>query len=570
MFRGIWRFVLAVTILWCAAGGVTYAADTLEDFRQAGAAVCVWKPGQVDKAVKAVQALGFEVVYRSPFKLGLTCRWKGELTNNALSRLKRLESLKYVEPAPLLTLTDEPAATTPLTAETLNAYNWAGAMTCVWKTGKKEEAIKLVKDLNLTIVYHSISQPVFACEWDVPLTKDVLEGLMKSDALLYVEPAPLPELLRARRGRVVELEQGTPSIRNSGDRLGCYPEDPDLKKLWGMENIRAPQAWCSAKTSDALVAVIDSGIDYSHPDLQANIWLNPNKGKLVEGLADDLHGVNFVDLKAGMPTGNVMDLFGHGTHVAGTIGAVGNNKTGVVGVNWRVRIMALKVMDNKGKISKGRTLALADALFYARKARAKVINLSLQWNTQVKIVGEQITECEKEKILLVCSAGNKKSNNDATRKYPASYPNSNILVVAAIDINDELARFSNFGPKTVHLAAPGADIFSTVPVSKGAYGSKSGTSMAAPHVTGAAALVWGQKKYAGLDPRQLKALLLANVRKLESLSGVCASGGTLNLAFLNAEPPGDKPQTLPVPPPPRIFYPFPPRPVISFRVRCGS
>jgi hypothetical protein len=94
--------------------------------------------------------------------------------------------------------------------------------------------------------------------------------------------------------------------------------------------------------------------------------------------------------------------------------------------------------------------------------------------------------------------------------------------------------------------------------------------MAAPHVTGAAALVWGQKQYAGLDHRQLKNLLLANVRKLDSLSDVCASGGTLNLAFLNAEPTKDKPQTLPAPSPPKIFYPFPPRPVISFRVRCGG
>jgi hypothetical protein len=556
---------------------VTYAADTLDDFRRAGAAVCVWKPGQMDKAVKAVQVLGFQVVYRSPFKLGLTCRWKGELTNNALSKLKKLESLKYVEPAPLVTLTDEPGGTAPLNPETLNAYNWAGAMTCVWKKGKKEEAIKLVKDLNLTIVYHSISQPVFACEWKPPLTKDVLEKLMKSDALEYVEPAPMPELIRAKRGRIIELEQGTPSVRNSGGRLGCYPEDPDLKKLWGMENINAPHAWCSAKSSNAVVAVIDSGIDFSHPDLQANMWLNPNKGKLVEGLADDLHGANFVDLKAGLPTGDVMDGFGHGTHVAGTIGAVGNNKTGIVGVNWRVRMLAVKVLDNAGTISKGRTLALADALFYARQAKAKVINLSLRWETQVKIVGEQITECEKEKILVVCSAGNAKRNTDTKPQYPAAYPNSNILVVAAIDSNDELAGFSNFGLKTVHLAAPGKDIFSTVPVSKGAYASKSGTSMAAPHVSGAAALIWGQKRYAGLDHRQVKQLLLSNVRKLDSLAEACASGGTLNLAFLNPEPPKDNPQPPPASPPLsircpplRIFCPFPPQQLIYFRVRCGG
>jgi subtilisin family serine protease len=577
MIRGAWRFVLAVTILLRAAGGVTHAADDLDDFRDAGAAVCVWKPGQLENGVKAVEALGFEVVYRSPFQLGLTCEWKGKLTNDALSDLKKVEGLRYVEPAPLITLEDGPAGTAPLNGEALNAYNWAGAMTCVCKKGKKEEALKLAKDLKLTVVSNPSSQPAFVCEWKPPLPRKVLEGLMKSEALEYVEPAPKPELIRAKRGRMIEFEQGKPSIRNSGDRLGCYPQDPSLKRLWGMENINAPQAWCYAKTSDVVVAVIDSGIDFGHPDLQANMLINPRRGKLIKGLADDFHGANFVDLKAGLPTGDVMDGSGHGTHVAGTIGAVGNNKTGIVGVNWRVKMMAVKVFDNKGKIAKGRSLALADALAYARKAKAKVINMSLGMNARAKVLGEQITECEKERILVVCSAGNKNTNNDVKPQFPAAFPNSNILAVAAIDSNDKLARFSNFGRKTVHLAAPGKDIFSTVPVSRGSFARKSGTSMATPHVSGAAALAWGQKKYAGLDHRQMKELLLSNVRKLGPLSGACATGGTLNIAFLNPEPPQDDPQPPPVPPPPYlrcpppwIFCPFPARPMSSFRVRGGA
>lgn len=556
----------------------------LDDFKAAGAAVCVWEEGKAEESIKAVEALGFRVVYRSPYLSAITCRWKDALTAKMLEDLKKIPTLKMVEPAPEIFLTDEKPSEKAITNDKLDAFQWAGAMTCVWKEGQRDKAKELVKAQKLKIVYESISQPAITCRWDGVLTKEVLEALQKSDALEYVEPAPAPELIKAAEGRTIELVQGTPTIRASGNRLGCYPDDPELKKLWGMESIKAPQAWCYAKTSGLVVAVIDSGIDYNHPDIKPNMWLNPGEkpGNGIDDdknkLTDDIHGANFVTLLERLPTADPMDGNGHGTHVAGIVGAVGNNKVGVVGVNWRVQLMALKVFDDNSKVSEGRTLALADAIFYARKGKAKVINLSLKWHTDVEIVGKQIAEAEKEGIMVVCAAGNDKNNNDTIPQYPASYPNSNIISVAAININNQLAGFSNFGSKTVHLAAPGEDVFSTYPTAKGAFKSLSGTSMAAPHVAGAVALTWGQTQHKEKGHQEIKKLLLDNVQRLDALSGKCATNGTLNIAFLNPEPPKDKPvppppEKLPpvyiVCPPPVIYCPCPPRPPLFYRIRCG-
>jgi serine protease len=401
----------------------------------------------------------------------------------------------------------------------------------------------------------------------------------------------------------LQLPRGKPSIREFENRDGCYPEDPEYSKLWGMDSIRAPQAWCYSQTSDVVVAVIDTGIDLNHPDLMANMWLNSNEkyGNDIDDdrndIVDDIYGVDFTGSR---PSANPNDGYGHGTHVSGTIGAVGNNLVGVVGVNWRVQLMALKVFDNDGKVGPGRTTALADAIFYARKNGAKVINLSLAWGTDVEIIGEQIDGAEKEGIMIVCSAGNARQDNDVTPQFPAAYKNSNIVSVASVNINDQLSGFSNFGSKSVHIAAPGEDIFSTYPTDKDSYHSASGTSMAAPHVSGAVALVWGQDQYKNLPHRDVKKMLIDKARPLASLSDKCVAQGSLSIAFMNPDPPKDREgvpptkkdpvpppappieKTLPpkekivtppvyiVCPPPVVYYPCPPHPPRHYRMKCGK
>jgi subtilisin family serine protease len=575
MLRSLFSAVLTVMALfgWSGKG---YSQQNLADFKRAGAVACIWKDGQGDNAVKAVEALGFRIVFRGPLADVLTCEWNGELTAKALDDLKKLDTLEGVEPAWPLVLLDEPKKDGSMEKNSLDAFEWAGAMACVWKEGKRAEALKLIADLKLEKIFVGELTDTITCKWKPPLKMEVLEALKKSDALEYVEPAPDIKLVQAAQGRTIELEQGTPQIRAAGNRLGCYPDDPDFKKLWGMESINAPQAWCYAKTTDKIVAVIDSGIDFDHPDIKPNMWLNPAKGQIYKTVKDDVHGVDYTVLQDGFPTANVKDGFGHGTHVSGTIGAVGNNKIGVVGVNWRVQLMALKVFDDQGKGAAGRTPALAEALAYARKAKAKVISLSLRWDDDSGAVAKQIGECEKEGILIVCAAGNDSNDNDKKPQFPASYTNSNILAVAALNINNQLAGFSNFGATKVHLAAPGEDVFSTVPIAQGQYGSKSGTSMATPHVSGAAALIWGQPKYASFDHKQIKALIVDNARKLAVLSGKCISGGTLDIAFLNPEPPSKNPVPPVTPPPvyitcppPIVYYPCPPHRPIFYRFRCG-
>lgn len=212
-------FSMAFGVVLFLSGSLSFGADhSLDEFKQAGAAVCIWEPGKAKESVKAVEQLGFQVVYRSPYLSGITCRWKGPLTEQMLGGLKQIPSLKTVEPAPEIFLTDDKPVERAVTGQTLDAYQWAGAMTCVWKTGCKKKAIELVEGQKLKVVYQSFSQPAITCKWDV--TKEVLEALKQSESLNYVEPAPSPELIKAAEGRTIELAQGTPTISRSGDRLG--------------------------------------------------------------------------------------------------------------------------------------------------------------------------------------------------------------------------------------------------------------------------------------------------------------------------------------------------------------
>jgi subtilisin family serine protease len=279
-----------------------------------------------------------------------------------------------------------------------------------------------------------------------------------------------------------------------------------------------------------VVAVIDSGVDYTHPDLAANVWKNPREvaGDGIDndanGFVDDVRGWDFANGDA-----DPMDDDGHGTHVSGTIGGVGNNAIGVTGVNWQVSIMGLKFLDAEGN---GYTSNAVAAVTYATRMRrdfgVNVVAINASWGgeTRSSALADAIAAAGRAGILFVTAAGNESSNNDRVASYPANQADDAVIAVAATNRSNRLTAFSNYGSKTVDLAAPGAAILSTVP--GGGYASFSGTSMATPYVTGTVALM------AAANPRataaEIRSALLSTVKPVAALSGKVATGGLLDAA----------------------------------------
>jgi len=306
-------------------------------------------------------------------------------------------------------------------------------------------------------------------------------------------------------------------------QLDAVPNDTLYNNLWGMDKIQAPAAWSIGKGShNVVVAVLDTGVDYNHPDLAANIWTNP--GELPgtgqdnnnNGFVDDYYGWNFYN-----NTANTLDDHGHGTHCAGTIGAVGNNGLGVVGVSWNVKIMPVKFLASNGA---GTTFGAVKAIDYATENGAHIINASFGGSFDSPAMKEAIVRARDAGVLFVAAAGNSASNNDSKPQYPANYPLDNIISVAASDQSDKLTFFSNYGASTVHLAAPGLQIFSTLP--NGGYGNMSGTSMAAPHVAGLAALYLGANP--GASYQEVRQAILGSVDYIPALQGKLVTGGRIN------------------------------------------
>ena len=349
--------------------------------------------------------------------------------------------------------------------------------------------------------------------------------------------------------KAIEILSHRPSVEYAEPNyivqaIETYPTDTYWSSLWGMVDIKAPTAWDTFKGSSSFViADIDTGVAYTHSDIYANAWTNPNEiagnGKDDDGngCVDDIYGCDFVN-----NDGNPLDDNGHGTHTAGTMGAVGNNGVGVVGVNWNVKIMALKFLNKQGSGTDAGAIA---ALEYAVLEGAKVSNNSWGGGGYNQAMFDAIAAAGAQGHLFVAAAGNgdlfgRPINNDTTPFYPASYSLDNIIAVAALDTSgDKLASFSNYGAASVDLAAPGVNILSTV--LKNSYGYKSGTSMATPHVAGAAALLWGRNP--NLTYSQVKDLILNNVETVSALSGKTATGGKLDLAKAMAA-------MTPQPPPP--------------------
>ncbi|AMV70902.1 hypothetical protein JCM30471_27090 [Desulfuromonas carbonis] len=350
----------------------------------------------------------------------------------------------------------------------------------------------------------------------------------------------------------------------------AVPNDPYFGQQWALQNsgqtltgnkgtvtgtpgadIGAVAAWATGTgDSSIIVAIIDSGLDYDHPDLAGNIWVNPGESGLDNlgrekatnhvdddgnGYIDDLHGWNFVS-KNNLPFDD--DVDGHGSHVAGIIGASGDNQTGVTGINWRVSLLPLKFLDRFGN---GDLFNAVAAYNYAANNGARVINASYTYPQNCSFVEASLAEqaaisaARSAGVLVVAAAGNFNCNNDIYPFYPGGHPLDNILSVAATDPLDRLAAaFSNYGRTTVDLGAPGLNIYSTIRQAltgmdgRAGYNYMSGTSMAAPQVSGAAALLWSL--HPELTYAEVRDALLLSVDQVPDLQGKVASNGRLNVA----------------------------------------
>ena len=319
-------------------------------------------------------------------------------------------------------------------------------------------------------------------------------------------------------------------------KIQATPNDPSYGSLYGMTKIDAPTAWNTTTGSqNVVVAVIDTGVRTTHEDLAANMWRNPgetaanNVDDDGNGYVDDVFGYDFIRNDA-----TPDDEYNHGTHCAGTIGAVGNNSKGVAGVNWNVRIMALKIHDATGNSTAAKII---EAYAYVRLMRLRGVNVRVTNNSYGgcneacgfdQATKDAIDAAGDADILNIFAAGNAATNNDTAPQYPASYTSPSILAVAASNSTDAKASFSGYGATSVDLAAPGVGILSTVSGSDTAYSNFSGTSMATPHTAGAAALLAAAQP--NLSAASLKASLINNVNVLANWNGIVKSNGRLNIA----------------------------------------
>lgn len=284
------------------------------------------------------------------------------------------------------------------------------------------------------------------------------------------------------------------------------PNDQYYQYLWGVQKIDCPSAWnYTTGSSDIIVGVTDSGINYNHPDIKDNMWIAPR--------GQGIHGRDFET-----DSDNPFDFTGHGSHVAGTIGAVGNNLIGITGVCWNVKLAALKIGGTVFNLA-----AAVKAIDYANRNRIPILNNS--WGSRFFSASLKYA-IDHYNGLFIVSAGNSGSDNDTNPVYPASLNSANIITVAASNRNDALASFSNYGAGSVDIAAPGTDILSTSYY--GEYSYMDGTSMAAPHVAGAAALLKAYRPE--LTPLEMKNIILSSVDRKPQFYGRVLTGGTINIS----------------------------------------
>jgi thermitase len=345
------------------------------------------------------------------------------------------------------------------------------------------------------------------------------------------------------------VEVAEPNLIYRANRL---PNDPLLGSLWGMKNvgqkdpankvgvagvdIGAEQAWdITTGSEEMVVAVIDTGIDYNHPDLKDNLWVNEAEANGQAGVDDDKNGVidDIHGYNAITGSGNATDDQGHGSHCAGTIGAKGDNGVGVVGVNWNVKLMAVKFLSASGS---GSLADAVKAIDYANRMGAKVLSNSWGGGGFSQTLLDVIKQSHEKGAVFIAAAGNDNNNNDSRPSYPATYAVPNMISVAAIDNQGARASFSSYGKKTVHIGAPGVNVNSTT---GGAYDDFSGTSMATPHVAGVVALLWGHEPQ--LTNLEVRERILKTARPIASMKNKTSTGAMVNAytALMNITPAPD-------------------------------
>jgi subtilisin family serine protease len=344
---------------------------------------------------------------------------------------------------------------------------------------------------------------------------------------------------RAKFKRIHKAHKGVRCEPNYAQFVTTTPNDPFYAASYVNSQLSLESAWSQTTGSDSLLAVvIDSGISYSHPDLQQNIWTNPGEtaGNGIDddgnGVIDDVYGVNAITW--GGPStlsnaGDPLDDHGHGTHCAGILGARGNNGQGVVGVNWKIKIVAAKFISNTGYGSTANAIKAVQYATSLRQAGHKVVVTSNSWGGggYSQALLDAINAGASAGIMFVAAAGNDAENNDQVPFYPASYPSNAVLSVTSTDQSGNLSYFSNYGASTVDLAAPGSNITSTYLDNQ--YASTSGTSMAAPQVAGVAALAQSMCVNTSLlSLAQLRALILNTTTTAAQLSGQVATSGIVN------------------------------------------
>jgi uncharacterized delta-60 repeat protein len=392
------------------------------------------------------------------------------------------------------------------------------------------------------------------------INAQVIEGLgMEGLVLVATQPGTSVAAVEnyfARNPAVFSFDPDA-IVENYSDSI--LPNDTDFGKQWSLKNdgqsfgtvdadIDAPEAWSAVQawdivhqnSPDVVVAVIDSGVDYTHPDLAPNMWTNPGEipGNGIDddgdGFIDDVHGYNFWN-----GTGSVWDDSGHGTHVAGIVAAAGNDHNGVIGVGWQhTKIMAVKNQSALGELYHGSdgsdTLKSINYVVVMKQqfgVNVRVINAS--WGIDYSFCNVAVSSAQDAGILFVAAAGNKANDNDQTPDYPSCLTQDNVISVASSDINDNLSPTSNYGATSVDLAAPGVNIYSTTPRTMfntnltPNYSYDSGTSMAAPQVAATAALLWSM--YPTATYQEVRQAIFAGVDHIPSLNGKMVTGGRLNV-----------------------------------------
>jgi subtilisin family serine protease len=328
---------------------------------------------------------------------------------------------------------------------------------------------------------------------------------------------------RARAARTASRRAGVRFVeRNVRYRAADVPSDELFEEQWPLADDRllgVQSAWGVTTGANVTVAVIDTGADLDHPDLRDNLWRNPREvpgngaDDDANGFVDDVHGADFVN-RDGTPD----DDNGHGTHVSGILAARGGNRVGVSGVAQRARLMVVKAL---GADAVGSALTMAEAVRYAAANGAKIINMSVSGPSRSQAFEEAVLAASDAGVLLVVAAGNSGRDLDVQPEYPAAFPASHLLAVAATGRTGRIIGISNRGAGTVDLAAPGLGIVSTA--RGGDYEIRTGTSMAAPHVAGALALLAAARPDLGADA--LQAALLSSARR-----GLAVTTGLLDVA----------------------------------------